>query len=176
MIEIRINGRGGQGAVTTSEVLAIAAFKDGKYSQAFPHFGVARRGAPAMAFCRIDDKEIKLRNHVYNPDYIIILDPSLLELQSTLDGLKENKTVVINSKNKFQELEDKYNVIYTDATKTALDILGKPIVNTAVLGAIAKKTDLVSLDALKQAIDEKFSGDLAEKNKQLLEKVYENTE
>ncbi len=175
MIEIRINGRGGQGAVTTSEILAIAAFKDGRYSQAFPHFGVERRGAPAMAFCRIDDKEIKLRTHVYMPDYIIILDPSLLNLPDTLNGLKNSGIIILNSKEKYTELEKKYKIIYVDATQIALDIIGKPIVNTAVLGALSKKTSLVSLNALKDAIKEKFSGELADKNIEVLQKVYDST-
>ena len=97
MIEIKILGRGGQGAVTASQILAIAAFYDGKQSQAFPNFGVERRGAPAMAFARIDDKQINIRAHVYNPNIVLVLDASLIQAVNITEGLKKNGKIIVNS-------------------------------------------------------------------------------
>jgi len=179
MYEITIYGRGGQGAVTTSELLAIAAFRDGKYSQAFPAFGAERRGAPVRAFCRIDDKFINLRTHIYNPTHLIILDPTLLNSINVTEGLSDNGIIIINSHEHYPDLEKKYKVYYTDATKLAVEILGRPIVNTAVLGAFAKKTGLVTLDSLKEAIKEKFGAKgeaIVSKNIELIQNVYEAVE
>lgn len=162
MIEIRIHGRGGQGAVTASEVLAIAVFKDGKYSQAFPSFGPERSGAPVESYCRIDKKFINIRTHVYEPDYLVILDPSLLNAIDVTKGLKKNGVIVINSESKMKIKG--YKVFNVNASKIALDILGKAIVNTAMLGAFAKATKLVSLKNLEEAIKERFPKELAEKN------------
>ena len=161
MIEVRIHGRGGQGAVTASEILAVAAGYDGKYSQAFPFFGVERRGAPVMAFTRIDDKPIRVHQHVYNPDIIVVLDPTIPE-EIYLSGKKENTQIIINGKD-------------VDATAIALDVIGKPIVNTAMLGALVKKTGIVSLDSLKKAVYERFGERLGEVNWRAVMQTYEKT-
>ena len=172
MIEIRTHGRGGQGAVTAMEILAKAAGLDSKYAQAFPSFGVERRGAPVKAFCRISDQPITIRSQVYEPDYVIILDPSLLELPEIKEGLKENSLIVINSNQKPDFTQKSHNY---DATSLALEILGRDIVNTALLGVFARVTGTVSLESLLKIMDERFSGKVAELNKQLVERAYNET-
>jgi len=172
MIEIRIHGRGGQGAVTTSQLLAVAAFHDGKQCQAFPNFGVERRGAPTTAFARIDDKPINLRSHVYDPDIVIILDPSLLQAVDVTEGLKEDGVIIINTSKKPEEFKLKAKVHCIDATKIALEIFKRPIVNTAILGGFAKITKLVTVESLCKAVDQKYKGKIAELNKEIIKKVY----
>jgi len=172
MIEIRIHGRGGQGAVTAAEILAIAAFKDKKFSQAFPFFGTERTGAPVSAFCRIDDKFIRTREHVYNPDYVLVLDPTLLATVDVSEGLKKNGMVIINTTDKIK-LKTKAKVKKIDITKIALDVIGKPFVNIAILGAFAATTKLVSLKSLAEAVNERFPKDVAELNIKCLQKSYE---
>ena len=158
MIEIRIHGRGGQGAVIASKVLAAAVFQEGKYVQSFPAFGVERRGAPVMAFTRIDAQPIRIRCQIYEPDHIIVLDPTLLEAVDVTAGLKDGGWILINSEldpSAFQ-LPDKYQVVTVDASSIAIKYrLGPstaPIVNTAILGAFARVTGLVSLAALSEAV------------------------
>jgi len=172
MVEIRTHGRGGQGAVTAMEVLAKAAGMDGKYSQAFPHFGVERRGAPVRAFCRISDKPITIRSQVYEPDYVMILDPTLSELPEINDGLKDKSVVISNSKERprFEQMAHNY-----DATSLALEVLGRDIVNTAMLGVFAKITGIVSLESILKIMDDRFSGKVAELNKQLVKRAYDET-
>ena len=166
MIEIRIHGRGGQGAVTAAQLLAIAAFYDGKYAQAFPFFGVERRGAPATSFVRISDHPINIREQIYEPDYIIVFDPGLIEIADARNGLK--KEMIVNTDAHIKEC------FCQDLTCKALKIFGKPIINTLVLGTFAGRTKLISLQALKKAIDQRFRSkpDLAEKNKQAIEEAY----
>lgn len=181
MKEIRIHGRGGQGAVTSSQVLAIAAFHDGKFSQAFPAFGVERRGAPVQSFTRISEKKIDLRQHVYSPDYVIVLDPSLLEVVDVTDGLKKEGMLIVNSDKTPKELgiRNGFEARTIDITKVALEVIGKPFVNIAALGAFAATTGEISLRALKEAIDEgmnaKAKGKVAELNKQACERLYKES-
>ncbi|ADZ08742.1 pyruvate/ketoisovalerate oxidoreductase, gamma subunit [Methanobacterium lacus] len=172
MIEVRFHGRGGQGAVTAAEILAKAAFEDGKYCQAFPFFGVERRGAPVMAFTRIDDKPIRRRYQVYNPDYVVVLDDGLLEVVDVFSGIKEGGNVIINTNNGVENSNGvKINKI--DATGIALDILGVPIVNTILLGAFAGVTGQVSIESLIKIINETFSGSVAEKNVKAAKMAYD---
>jgi len=171
MIEIRFHGRGGQGAVTAAEILAKAAFEDGKYSQAFPFFGVERRGAPVMAFTRIDDEPIKVRYQVQNPDYVIVLDEGLLDVVDIFSGIKDNSKVIINSNKKHMPNENE--VYYIDATGIALDNLGVPIVNTVMLGAFSKKNGNVSIDSIIKVIKETFSGKVGEKNSKAAKIAYD---
>ncbi|XRP97005.1 pyruvate ferredoxin oxidoreductase subunit gamma [Methanocaldococcus sp. 16A] len=170
MIEIRFHGRGGQGAVTAAQILAKAAFYDGKYCQAFPFFGVERRGAPVMAFTRIDDKKIRLRSQIYNPDYVVVQDATLLESVNVVEGLKENGAVVINTVK--DDLDLGFKTYTIDATGIALDVLGIPIVNTAMVGAFAGATKLVTLESVKKAILDTFKGKLGEKNAKAAEVAY----
>ena len=168
MIEIRFHGRGGQGSVTAAEILAKAAFKDGKYVQAFPFFGVERRGAPVMAFTRIDDEPIDLRYQIYNPDYVLVLDDGLLNVFS---GIKENTEVIINT-TEFKG-SGEHKVYDIDATGIALDMLGRNIVNTIILGYFAKKTNVVSIESLVEVIRETFPGKIGELNAEATQKAYE---
>ena len=172
MIEIRFHGRGGQGAVTAAEILAKAAFLDGKYVQAFPFFGVERRGAPVMAFTRIDDNPIEIRYQVYNPDYVLVLDDGLISVVDVFSGLKEDSEVIINLTEEYKK-EATHKVHNIDATGIALDILGRNIVNTIILGYFAKKTGVVSLDSLIQVIKETFPGKGGELNAEATKKAYE---
>lgn len=182
MIQIRIHGRGGQGVVTAAELIAIATFIDGKQSQAFPCFGVERTGAPIESYVRIDNKPIKIREQIYKPDVLIIQDPTLLDnVDLTNDVGPKTKIIINTSKNKSAlKLNLPQANIYTiDATKIALKILGKNIVNTVILGALAKFTGLVSLDSLKKAIREKFadkSEELIAKNVKAVEAAYQTQE
>lgn len=160
MIEIRFHGRGGQGGVIASKVLAVALFSEGKYVQSFPAFGVERRGAPVMAFTRVDDKYIDLRCEIYQPDNVIVLDPSLLEAVDVSNGLKKGGTILINSDrppDSFSQFKD-YKVATIDASgiavKHRLGTRQHPIVNTAILGAFAHQTSLVGIDSVVDAIKE----------------------
>lgn len=174
--EIRIHGRGGQGVVTSSELLAIAAHFDGKQSQAFPNFGVERSGAPIMAYARISDSEITLRQQVYEPDYVIVLDSSLLSTVEVAKGLKDNGLLLVNSDKKPSELglSTKAKVVCIDASKKAMEILGKPLVNVGVMGAFSALANEVSLSSLQKAIEQEFASkkEIAEKNKRLAESLY----
>ena len=171
MIEIRFHGRGGQGAVTAAEILAKAAFEDGKYCQAFPFFGAERKGAPVMAFTRIHDKPIRRRYQVYNPDHVLVLDATLLEAVDVLSGLKTGGKVIVNSKD---DLELSVAEVHTiDATGIALDVLGVPIVNTVMLGSFAKVIGGVSLDSIIKIIKETFPGKIGEKNAEAAKIAFE---
>ncbi len=174
MKEIRIHGRGGQGAVTAATLLAIGAFKDGKYSQAFPRFGVERRGAPVEAFTRIGDEFIRRKSAIYEPDMIVVLDPTLFEVVDVMEGLKEGGKVIINSEKDPSEFGlDGVDVHTIDATKLAFEILGRDIVNTGMLGAFSAFTGEVKKESIVEAVKEHFSGGIAEKNVQLVEKIFE---
>lgn len=169
--EIRVHGRGGQGAVTAAELLAVSAFKDGKYTQAFPKFGPERRGSPVESYCRISNEFINLRTEVYNPDHVIVLDDSLTKAVDITEGLSRKGIILINSdrRKKFNS----YKVYMVDATKIAMDTLGRPIVNTVMLGAFVKATNLITLKSLIEAIKERFEGDIRKKNVAAVKKAYE---
>ncbi|MFH1630793.1 MAG: pyruvate ferredoxin oxidoreductase subunit gamma [Candidatus Aenigmatarchaeota archaeon] len=169
MIEIRFHGRGGQGAVTAAEILAIAFFKEGKFSQAFPKFGPERRNAPVESYCRVDDTFINLRTQVYEPDHLIVLDKGLIELGIT-NGLKKNGVVVINSDTPVKV--NGFKVYHVDASKIAMEVLGRPIVNTAMLGAFAR-TGAVKLDSVLEALKERMNPKIVEKNILAIKRAYE---
>ena len=172
MIEIRFHGRGGQGAVTAAEILAKAAFEDGKYCQAFPFFGVERRGAPVMAFSRIDEKPIRRRYQIYYPDYVVVLDDGLLDVVDVFAGLKEGGKVIINT-NQDIKTDNSAEVYSIDATGIALDVLGIPIVNTVMLGAFSRSTGEVSLESIIKIIKQTFPGKIGDKNAKAAEIAYE---
>lgn len=179
MIQIRIHGRGGQGVVTAAELIAIAAFKDGREAQAFPSFGVERTGAPVEAYARLDNQPIILREQIYKPNVLIIQDASLLDNVDMAKGADKKTIAIINTAKAKQTLKinlPQANIHTIDATKIALEIIGKNIVNTVILGAFAKTTGLVSLDSLRQAIAEKFAGhdELIAKNIKAIEQAYQN--
>ncbi len=158
MLELRLHGRGGQGSVVASKILADAVMKGGKFVQAFPEFGVERRGAPVFAFVRIDDKPILLKSKIYTPDHVIVLDPTLIESINITEGLKDNGIILINSELPPSEfkVEGNYRVMTVDAKRIAIKYrLGSkasPIVNTAILGAVIKAIPVATMDDLVEAI------------------------
>lgn len=172
MLQIRIHGRGGQGVVTAAEMLSVAAFEQGRHAQAFPSFGSERTGAPVVAFCRIDDKEIRLREPILAPDVLIVQDPTLLHQVDVFQGLHPDGYVLINSKRSFHDLgladiEKRYRherLITVPATEIALKHLGRPLPNAVLLGGFAALSGLITLDAVSHAIGEKFSGKVAAGN------------
>ena len=175
MIEIRIHGRGGQGNVAAAELLSVAAFKDGKFAQAFPSFGAERIGAPVQAFVRIDDKKIRTREDVRTPDYLIIQDSSLIETVPVLEGLKPDGLIMVNSDRPPEELNIKTTAAIETipATEIALEIIGRPIPNAVMIGAFCSITGLVSLDAVQEAIIDKFPGRIGENNVAALKRAHE---
>lgn len=175
--EIRIHGRGGQGSVTAAQLLAHAAFFEGKWVQAFPYFGAERRGAPVKAFARISDEPILMHSQIYNPDYIIVLDPHLYKLVDVTQGLKKDGIIVMNTTQKPEEMKIENSRIATvDATGIALElnliVAGLPVVNTSILGAFAKATGEVKLESVLKAIKEIWSGSVGEKNARAAEFAY----
>ena len=177
MLEIRWHGRGGQGAVTSVEMLALTAIGEGKYAQGFPSFGPERRGAPVAAFNRIDDKQIKVRSAVYKPDVVVVLDSSLVGLVNVTEGLKPDGTLLVNTPKSPEELKKELNfkgkVATVDASKIAWEELGVPITNTTMLGALIKVLDIVKLDSVKEPMEHRF-GRIAQKNLAALQKAYED--
>src|SRR5512135_3320719 len=142
MVEIRFHGRGGQGAVTSAELTALAAIEEGKYAQAFPSFGPERRGAPVMAFVRVSETPIRTREKVYHPDVVVVLDPSLLQIVNVETGLKEGGLVILNTKKSAAEVRKetgiKARLALVDASKIAVETMRVPITNTTMLGALLK--------------------------------------
>ena len=178
MIEIRFHGRGGQGAVTSAELTALAAIEQGKYAQAFPSFGPERRGAPVMAFVRVSDKPIRTREKIYEPDVVVVLDPTLLEIVNVGAGLKNDGVVVLNSAKSAEEIREasgiKSKLALVDATRIAMESMGVPITNTTLLGAMLKATDLLPISALEGPLQERF-GRIAAKNIVAFHRAYEET-
>ncbi len=177
LTEIRWHGRGGQGSVTSAELLAKAAIAEGKYAQAFPAFGPERRGAPLIAFDRIDSqKPIFLRAEIKQPDVVVVNDPTLLKVIKVTAGLKENGWLIINTKKDFAEIEkivgDNWRLALVDATSIAREVLGVLIVNTAMLGAVIKAVGVIDPKSLYEPIEERF-GRLAEKNYNAMQQAYE---
>jgi len=172
MFQVRIHGRGGQGVVTAAELLSIAAFEDGLYAQAFPTFGSERTGAPVVAFCRIDDVPIRVREPILEPDAIVVQDPTLVHQVDVFSGLVEEGFVLVNTSRSLEELGlgelvDRFSpdhLVAVPASELAREHLGRPLPNAALLGAFAALTGVVSLESLASAIHEKFKGDVAERN------------
>jgi len=176
--EIRIHGRGGQGGVTAAELIARAAYKEGKWVQAFPYFGAERRGAPVKAFARISDDPILIRSQIYNPDYVIVLDESLLEVANVTEGLKKDGIIIINTRKKPSEIDlAGYRVATVDATGIALElgllVAGLPVVNTAMVGAFAKATGEIKIESVIESIKEEWRGAIGEKNAKAAVLAYE---
>ena len=160
MIEIRLHGRGGQGSVIASKILAVAAFREGNWVQSFPKFGVERRGAPVEAFLRMARDKILIRSEVTDPDVVVVLDPSLIDVIDFTTGLKPGGTILMNTTKAPEEipLKERFRVYCVNASKIAADHgLGaptSPIVNTAICGAFARATNLVGIDAVCEAVEE----------------------
>jgi pyruvate ferredoxin oxidoreductase gamma subunit len=179
LIEIRWHGRGGQGAVTSAELLARAAIAEGKYAQAFPAFGPERRGAPVLAFDRIDSQSpIRIRAEIREPDVVVVLEPTLLRVVKVTAGLKPGGILIINTGKKLEDLDaalrGNWKVALVDGTRIAREMLGVPIVNTTMLGAILKATEVVKIESLVEPLEERF-GRLAERNNNAMKKAYQET-
>ncbi|MBM4271277.1 MAG: pyruvate synthase [Deltaproteobacteria bacterium] len=176
MIEVRWHGRGGQGAVTSVELFALAAIEEGKYAQGFPSFGPERRGAPVAAFNRIDDHHIKVRSGVYTPDIVVVLDESLIGLVNVADGLKPEGILLVNTAKSAKEVAEitkfKGKIATVDATSIAWKELGVPITNTTMLGALLKVLGKVKLDSAKGPVEHRF-GRIAGKNLTAMKRAYD---
>ncbi|MBT4932773.1 MAG: 2-oxoacid:acceptor oxidoreductase [Rhodospirillaceae bacterium] len=172
MFQIRIHGRGGQGVVTAAELMSVAAFIEGKHAQAFPSFGSERMGAPVVSFCRIDDKEIRLREPIMEPDALIIQDTTLLHSIDVFQGLKPGGFIVINSARSFDDLGildyvakfPPHHVCHIGATELAMKHVGRAVPNAVLLGAFAAISGQLHMDAVAKAITEKFPGPIGEAN------------
>lgn len=181
MLQVRFHGRGGQGVVTAAEMLSIAAFEQGRHAMAFPSFGSERTGAPVVAFCRIDDREIRLREPILAPDVLIIQDPTLLHQVDVFQGLQPEGYVLINSTRSFDELGvgdivrrfRHERLTHVPATEIAMKHLGRPVANAVLLGGFAALSGLITLDAVAHAIRDKFSGKVAEGNVAAAAEAYE---
>ena len=181
MFQVRIHGRGGQGVVTGAEMLSIAAFLGGRHAQAFPSFGSERTGAPVVAYCRIDDREIRLREPILEPDALIIQDPTLLHQVDVFSGLKRNGYILINTTRSFGELGlgdfvrdfAADHLLTVGATELAMKHVGRPVPNVPLLGAFAALGALVSLEAVQAAIRQKFSGRVAQGNIDAAREAYD---
>ena len=172
MFQVRIHGRGGQGVVTAAEMLSVAAFDEGRHAQAFPSFGSERMGAPVVAFCRIDDKEIRLREPIMEPDAIIIQDPTLLHQVDVFAGLKKDGFILINTSKTFDQLglgdmiRDWHHerLCTVPAMELALKHVGRPVPNVPLLGGFAAVAGVLKIESVIKAIQERFSGKVAAGN------------
>lgn len=173
MIEIRIHGRGGQGNVVAAYFLAMAAFEVGRHGQAFPAFGAERRGAPVVAFVRIDDQPVRRRNQVTEPGFLIIQDEALLHVPGVLDGLKPGGGILVNSTRDSADLSAEFGreMVALPAAAMAKEILGRPLPNTALLSAFLDLTGLLPQEALIKTLAHRFKGPVLEKNTQLVEEA-----
>ena len=180
MIEIVFYGRGGQGAVTAAQVLATAAFWEGKYAQAFPSFGPERRGAPVLAFTRIDERRIVDRTQIVKADYVIVLDPNVIETSNPLNGLRDTGCAVLNVDRSIEEIrkevaDDRMKMYCLNASMISEEVYGKkpiPITNIAMLGAFTSVSRAIQLDTILIAVDHFFSGEKADKAKRTARRAY----
>jgi pyruvate ferredoxin oxidoreductase gamma subunit len=175
MKEIRIHARAGQGAITTAALLGYVYFLKGEYPYAFPHFGAARMGAPMNAFVRVDSKPVRMRSQIYEPDYLIIVDSTLIRGFNCFSGLKEKGIAIINHKEGIEipKVKPSQRVFELPANEIALKNIGRPLGNTALLGAYAAATGEIELDNLIKAIKERFSGKAQEGNIQAATEGFE---
>ncbi len=181
MFQVRIHGRGGQGVVTGAEMLSIAAFQGGRHAQAFPSFGSERTGAPVVAFCRMDDKEIRLREPIMEPDALIIQDPTLLHQVDVFSGLKKDGYILINTTKTFDQLGlgefvkgfKPDHLLTVPASELAMKHVRRPVPNVPMLGAFAALGGLITLEAVHAAIQRKFSGAVAQGNMLAASEAYD---
>ena len=176
MLELRFHGRGGQGAVTSAELIALAAIAQGNFAQAFPSFGPERRGAPVMAFARIDQKQIRNRTAVSHPDAVIVLDPHILHIANSSDGLSKDGIQIVNTMRSADEVREEYNLkgrlITVDANHIAEQEIGRVITNTTMLGALIRATGVVEKELLIDELKVRF-GRIAEGNINAFNRAYE---
>jgi pyruvate ferredoxin oxidoreductase gamma subunit len=182
MFQVRIHGRGGQGVVSAAEMLSVAAFDEGRYAQAFPSFGSERMGAPVTAFCRMDDREVRLREPVMHPDALIIQDPTLLHQVDLFSGLSPNGYILINSTRDFEQLGvaefargfPAHHVCTVAASELALKHVGRPLPNAALLGGFAAITGQLRFESVARAIRQKFAGKVGEANVAAAQAAYDH--
>lgn len=177
LTEVRFHGRGGQGAWTASLLLAQAGLKEERYIQSFPAFGPERAGAPITAFTRISDEPIRLHSSVYEPNVVVVLDPTLLG-PAVAEGIKPGTKLVVNTGETADQVRERLGIggVETwvlDATSLAIKVLGRPITNTAMLGCVVKATGMVELDSILTVVRERFSGRIGELNVELIKTAYE---
>jgi len=166
---VRIHGRGGQGVVTAAELLALAAFLEERHAQAFPSFGSERTGAPVVSFCRIDDREIRVREPIMEPDALIVQDPTLLHQVDVFGGMRQGGYILINTGRRLAELglaefAEDFKVLTVPASELAREHVGRPLPNAALLGGFAALTGVVSLDSITTAISARFPRKVARGN------------
>ncbi|MCL2028816.1 MAG: 2-oxoacid:acceptor oxidoreductase family protein [Deltaproteobacteria bacterium] len=179
MIEVRFHGRGGQGAVTSSELMAQTAILGGKYAQAFPNFGPERRGAPVASFLRISDSPIRMREKIYTPNVVVVLDPGLMKISKVDAGLKEDGFLIINSAKPPAEIREAFGfrqkIATVDALHIALEELQVPITNTVMMGALSKVMGVATPDQVRGPLEDRFGARLAAMNLRAFERAYEST-
>ena len=175
MKEIRIHARAGQGAITTAYILGQAYFIKGIYAYAFPHFGAARMGAPMNSFVRVDDKPVRIRSQIYEPDFVIIVDSSLMRTSNCLAGLKDNGVAIISEREDIQipKAKLKQRIYVIPANKIAQETIGRPLGNTALLGAYAAATGDIDLQTMQEAIKARMSGKMQEGNLEAVRQGFE---
>jgi len=181
MFQVRIHGRGGQGVVTAAELLSIAAFLEGRHAQAFPSFGSERMGAPVVSFCRMDDKEIRLREPIQSPDALIIQDPTLLHSVDVFGGLRDDGYILINSTRSFEELGiadfmakfPAHHVCDVGATELAMKHVNRPVPNAALLGGFAAVSNTLHMESVAKAIKQKFPGPVGDANVAAAQEAFE---
>ncbi|MFH1830724.1 MAG: 2-oxoacid:acceptor oxidoreductase family protein [Pseudomonadota bacterium] len=180
MIEIRFHGRGGQGAVTSAELIALAAIEQGKYAQSMPAFGPERRGAPVQAYLRVSDKPIRIRAEILEPDVVVVLDESLLEVANAVSGLKNGGLLVVNTTASPDEIRKrvgwKGKVATVDALTIAMETLRVPITNTTLIGAMIKAKEIVPLATIEAPVKHRFNEKIAARNITAMKQAYEKTQ
>ncbi|AGK60356.1 pyruvate ferredoxin oxidoreductase, gamma subunit [Archaeoglobus sulfaticallidus PM70-1] len=176
LVEVRFHGRGGQGVVTAADMLAVAGFKDGYYTLSFPTFGAEKRGTPVASFLRLSDEPIVSRDEIYYPDYVVVMDPTVIGPVKVDAGIKSDGKIIANYPKGPEELKESMGVdveVYTiNATRMAMEHLGRPITNTAMVGAFVGATGIIKIDSVLETVREWFSGELAEKNAKLITEAY----
>ena len=192
LVEVRWHGRGGQGAVTAAEILAHAAINEGKYAQASPSFGPERRGAPVLAYNRISDQPILLRCEVYEPDIVVVIDTSLIKTVNVMQGLRPGGLLILNTSKSPDEVKSMLldastpeqvrhlvkpdiRLVTVNALRIALETIGIPIVNTSMLGAFVKATNIVGLEHVVECVKERFGKKAGEMNANAVLRAYEET-
>jgi pyruvate ferredoxin oxidoreductase gamma subunit len=178
VIEVRFHGRGGQGAVTSAELVALAAISEEKYAQSFPSFRPEQRGAPVQSSTRVSDEPIRLRSGIQEPDLVVVLDPSLIEVGGALNGLKPDGIIVINTRKSLADIKKQFSIknrtAIVNATSIAQEILGLPITNTTMIGALVKASGIVNMESLLEPLRHRF-GKIAERNITVCQKAFDET-
>jgi len=175
MKEVKIFARAGQGAITTAAILGEALFYEGLYAYAFPHFGAARMGAPMNAFLRFDKNPVRTRSQIYEPDYVIVIDPTLLHTEDCFKGLKEDGVAIVATREGIKPPSCKAKLVTLEAEKIAQEIIGRPFSNTVLLGAFSKATGEVKLESILKAVEKRFceKPEVLKKNLEAVKKGYE---